>query len=229
MLRMINHLKMIIRSIQFFGLVLFVSLLSGCFEEESNIYIEYETIYDELNNQTQIIWLGEIENHSIYDIKSISIEFNLYLNETWIRSTNIQQVDIFIPHGKSKIPNLSGIAEGEINEIRLVSWSAEYESFFDTYQKWLIGSCVFVFLVFLVSLIYISIEDIDIEDFFEWLEEEIFWLKISVSASALTGTIYLFITSQWGYTMIIVSVIIISFLLILLSFGIKAIYSAIVD
>ena len=224
-----NHLKMIIRSIQLFGLVFFVSLLSGCFEDESNIYIEYETIYDEVNDQTQIIWLGEIENHSIYDIKSISIEFNLYLNETWIRSTNIQQVDIFIPHGKSKVPSLSGIAEGEINEIRLVSWSAEYESLFDTYQEWLIGSCVVVSLVFLGSLIYISLEDIDIEDFFAWLEEEIFWLKISISASALTGTIYSFITSQWGYTMIIASVTIISFLVILLAFGIKSIYSAIAD
>ncbi len=164
----------------------------------------------------------------MYNIESIALHFRLYHQGIFIK--DIEQVfDVFIEHGTSHIPNLSGYTEGEIDEIRLVVWSASFDTFYGTYDVSLIIAIIALMLIMIMSLILIFINDYELSDFFEWLKDEWFYFTIATSSIAIVTTLYSFIHTHWGYSIIIGATIVIAFLLILIAFAIKAVYDALVN
>ena len=132
----------------FFEITILLFLLSGCFNDDPQLYTQYETSYDTINDQTYILWQGPIENNTIYNIISVTLQFGLYNNGVFIKNTEEQTIDILIRYGETKIPNLSGYSAGEIDEIELIYWIANYDSFYSTYFWWIICSIISLVLLF---------------------------------------------------------------------------------
>jgi hypothetical protein len=204
-------------------LLCLISVLVSCANEDPILELKYETSYDNTLDRTYIKWVGYIHNRTILNIKEVTFKFELYNQGNFIRTTDEYTLNDTIGIGQSYLPPISGYANGNVDEIRLIYWYPEYETFYDTYIWWIIGCAVGCVLIALVVSIFIFINDYTVDDLFDKVKE--FWYLIPSipSVSALMGFL-LQLQPYWVIGVFISGGLILSGLLIFFILGIKAFF-----
>lgn len=180
-------------------------------------YSQFE--YDSTNNKTKVIWATTLTNDTIYNFESFSIEFKLYNNSTLI-GTKTYNYDRGVKHGSDYTGKFNFYADGEINSIEYVSWSANYNSFWDTYKIWFIVTIVVAIILAIAYIIVMIIEDLELDDVGEFIADH-WWIVFSLLLP-IGGSLYGIITSAWVPVLIvlggIVAVIVVGLIAHLIKF-----------
>ena len=211
------------------------SFLAGCqstdksesyFDTSGIEYTKFE--YDSTTNQTKITWATTLTNNTIYNFNSFSVRFKLYKNSSLI-STETYNYSRGVKHGGSYTGAFNFYASGEIDTIEYDSWSANYNSFWDTYKIWFIVTIVVVAVASLIYIILMIVLDFDLEEAFEEIVdfvEDHLWILIFL-VIPLGGTIWGIITSYWVPILIVLGGVIAFVLVALLAHLIKYIIESI--
>ena len=211
--------------IKLFSIVLLLLVcifcISGCQSTDKSVsffnYSKFEQAnfeYDEETNKTKVVFNATLTNSTICNFNSFSIKLNLY-SDSSIVSTEIYNYDLGVKNGDSYTGNFNFYANGQIDAIEYVSWTANYSSFWETYKIWVIASIILVSIAFVIYLIFMIIEDLKLSDTFEAIVEffkERSWIAICLLipfGSAVWGII----SSHWVPVLILVGALI-SFVLL---------------
>ncbi|MCM1440300.1 MAG: ATP-binding protein [Roseburia sp.] len=231
--------KSLTKHISFIFLILFILLfcigfLSGCEQstDKAEAYldtsgIEYSRFeYDNNSNQTKVIWATTLTNNTIYNFDGFSIKFKLYNNSTVI-SSETYNYSKGVKHGGEYTGAFNFYADGEITAIEYVSWSANYNSFWETYKIWLIVTIVVVCVAAIIYIIVMILQDLELDDIGDFLSE--YWWVLFSLLIPLAGTIWGIVTSYWVPVLIILGGIVAFVLLVLIAHLIKFIVEYISD
>ncbi|MCM1306569.1 MAG: ATP-binding protein [Firmicutes bacterium] len=162
-------------------------------------YSQFE--YDSVNNITKVIWATTLTNDTIYNFDSFSVEFKLYNNSTLI-GTKTYNYDKGVKHGGNYTGKFNFYADGEITSIEYVSWSANYNSFWDTYKIWFIITIVVSVILALAYIIVMIIEDLELGDVGEFIADH-WWIAFSLLLP-IGSSLYGIITSSWVPVLIVI-------------------------
>lgn len=227
-------IKIIKRITLLFGLIflLFVSIfsLSGCQSTDKNesyfntSNIEHAKIeYDSKNNQTKVKWSTTLTNNTIYNFNSFSVTFELYNNSVLIE-TKTFNYNQSVKHGADYTGFFNFYVENEIDSIEFVSWTANYDSFWETYKTWFI---VMIIITGVASLIYIMImiiQDLDLSDTFDeivFFFEDHIWVSICLIIPPILVTIWGLVVSYWVPILIVLGSVVVFVLVALIAHLIK--------
>ena len=208
----------------FVTLILLLCCLSGCQstdKADSTIYYgdfnQATFEYNDETNETTVVFNAKLTNNTIYSFDSFSLTVTLYNGAVAVRNETLTY-ECGVKNGDDAIGNFTFTTNGEISAIKYVSWSANYNSFWETYHIWLIVS---IFLVALASIIYVIAmiaNDLDLSDscdavvdFFEEYVAIAFILIIPFG-----GAIWALATSHWVPVLIVIGAIV-SFFVVALS------------
>ena len=212
-------------------IVLLISLFcfSGCQStDKSNSFFNYSGFeqatfeYDEETNKTKVIFYATLTNETIYNFNSFSIKVNLYGHSTYV-STETYNYTRGVKNGDSYAGFFNFYENGQIDSIEYVSWTANYSSFWETYKIWFIVSIILVSVAFIIYLVFMIIEDLDLSDTFDAIAdffEEHVWIAICFLIP-LGGTIWGIVSSHWVPVLIVVGAFIAFVLLGLIAHLIK--------
>ena len=182
--------------------------------------------YREDINRTQIIFNITLTNNTIYSFDSFDISLNLY-SDSSVVGTNIYTFNASVRNGDTYTGNFVFYADGKIDSIGFVSWSANYNSIWETYIIWFIVSIILVSIAFVIYLIAMIINDWDFDDIIDSIAE-FFENSILVAIILIIpfgAVIFGIITSHWVPVLIVVGAVVIFVLLALLAHLIKHIIS----
>lgn len=203
--------------------------ISGCQSaNKRNSYFNYSKFeqatfdYDEETNKTKVRFNATLSNNTIYNFNGFSIRLNLYSNSQ-IVSTETYDYDILVENGDNYTGSFIFYANGNIDSIEYVSWSANYNSIWETYNIWFIVSIVLVSLAFVAYLIFMIIEDLELSDTFDIIVdffEDHGWVAICVLIP-VGGSIWGLISSHWVPVLIVIGAIIAFIVLGLIAHFIK--------
>ena len=222
-----------------FVLMCFISItfFAGCQStDKAESYLDTSGIeytrfeYDRTNNQTKIIWKTTLTNDTIYNFSGFSVRFRLY-NHSSLISTETYNYIIGVKHGGSYTGAFSFYVNGEIDAIEYVSWSANYNSFWETYNVWIIVMIVVAGVASLIYIILMIVQDLELDETFEAIGEffsEHWWIAF-VFIIPLAGSIWGIVASYWVPVLIVLGGIISFILIALLAHLIKFIIESIVD
>ena len=178
--------------------------------------------YREDINRTQIIFNITLTNNTIYSFDSFNISLNLYSDSSVI-DTNTYTFNASVRNGDTYTKNFVFYADGKIDSIGFVSWSANYNSIWETYIIWFIVSIILVSIAFVIYLIAMIINDWDFDDIAEFFENSV--LVALILIIPFGAVILGIITSHWVPVLIVVGAVVTFVLLALLAHLIKHIIS----
>ncbi|MDE6677228.1 MAG: ATP-binding protein [Clostridia bacterium] len=216
--------KTIVKRIYLFCLLavtLFASMifLAGCQStDKAESYLNTSKIestqfeYDSTNDQTKVIWGTTLTNNTIYNIKGFSVRFKLYHGDSLV-NTETYNYSRGVKHGGNYTGLFNFYADGEIDSIEYVSWTANYNSFWGTYKIWFIVTIVIACIASLIYIIVMIIQDLELDDIGEFLSDN-WWIAFSLLVP-LGGTIWGIVTSYWVPILIVLGGIV-AFILIAL-------------
>ncbi len=195
-----NNTKIKFVSALFILLLLFLTL-SGCqTTDKKDAYLDTSKIesarleYIQSSNRTKVTWTTTITNDTIYDIDSIDIVFDLYEGE----STQTQTYTFKgTAQGEKVNSDFYFYANGKIDYIEFVSWTANYDSFWATYKIAVIVTLGVALVAAIVYIILMIINSWDLDD----LGEILSWIIVSIAMLCIGGAITL---SSWVIGLIIV-------------------------
>ncbi len=179
-------------------------------------YTKYE--YDTSKNETKITWATTLTNDTIYNIYGFSVKLELYSGTTLV-NTETFNYDKAITHGEEYTGSFYFITDGKIDKIEYVSWSANYNSFWETYQILFIITISLVAILAIIYIIIMIIQDLELDDIGEFISDNL-WILICLTIP-FGSSIYSFITSSWVTTLIILGGTLALAILILLSHLVK--------
>ena len=185
------------------------SLFCGCQStDKSESYLDTSKLeqaqfeYDANKNQTKIIWTTTLTNNTIYNFRSFSVTFNLCKNNTIVETkTRDYSNSKGVKHGASYTGDFVWYVDNEIDSIEYVSWSAKYDSFWETYKIWFIVTIVIVAVAALIYIIVMITQDLELEDIGDFLAD--YWWILLCFIAPLGGTIWGVVTSNWVPALII--------------------------
>ena len=220
--------------ILFLTLLFSIGFLSGCSQstDKSEAYLNTSVIknslfeYDSNSNQTKVTWATTLTNSTIYNFDGFSVTFKLYNNSTLIK-TDTYNYSRGVKHGAEYRGRFNFYADGEITHIEYVSWTANYNSFWETYKIWFIVTIVVACVAALIYIIVMIVQDLELDDVGEFLSEY-WWIFFSLLLP-LGGTIWGVVTSNWVPAHIVVGGIIAVIVLALIAHLIKFIVECIAD
>lgn len=219
--------------IKLFSIVLIILVcmfcISGCQStNKSDSFFNYSVFeqatfeYDEATNKTKVVFNAMLTNSTIYSFNSFSVRFNLY-SDSNIVSTETYNYDRGVKNGDSYTGYFTFYANGKIDSIEYVSWTANYSSFWKTYNIWFIVSIIIVSIAFVIYLIFMIIEDLDLSDTFDAVVEffeEHSWIAIFLLIPLGSGA-WGIISSHWVPVLIVVGAVVAFVLLVLIAHLIK--------
>lgn len=211
------------RQIGLFFILSILMFVTGCSSNVSYMtdILEFDTSFDATENITTVTWSRNIDNSDgLFDIEGFTVTFELYNQGVYLRTAEQIPYEIDVQHGQNLKLTYSFIANGEVDQIEMVSWTPTYADFWDTYFYWIMGCILALALLTIVAPLVIFIQDFDLSDLWYAISELGFWILIIFIG--LNGIIT-WLTTQWIITILISATIIIGFLLLLLIFGIKEI------
>ena len=196
------------------GLLLF----SAC-SKKKNAYIYQNSItytckYNASENTTRIDISARFLNEDIYDTKTVALNFDFYKGETKLYSNNITW-DFEIKHGQEKVLVGYFIANNDVDSIEYVSFSAKFKGLWESYYAWWLGAiCGAILLLIILSLI-VCINDVEIDEFFEWIGEHYYFLFI------LSPLVVPFFMNNWVAGLILIGGLVAILVLLLPVFLVK--------
>ena len=203
--------------------------ISGCQStDKSNSFFNYSKFeqsdfeYDERTNKTKVVFDATLTNNTIYNFNSFSIKLKLFSGSSFV-ATKTYDYDIAVKHGGTYTGYFNFYADGEIDSIEYVSWTANYISFWETYNVWFIVSIVLVSIAVVIYIIFMIIEDLELSDTFDAIVdffEEHGWVAIFLLIP-LGSTIWGIISSHWVPVLIVVGAVVAFVLLGLIAHLVK--------
>lgn len=194
--------------------------------------LEYSTFeYDSNTNRTRVVWTTTITNDTIWNLNSFSVAFNLYQDSTLVR-TETYNYDVGVRHGADYTGNFNFYADSKIDGIEYVSWTANYDSFWETYKIWLIVMGSLASAASLIYIIVMIVEDLELSDTFDAIEdffEDYAWVAVCILIPLIGGGIWGIIGSYWVPILIVLAGIIAFILIALFAHLIKFIIVGIAD
>ncbi|MBP5090964.1 MAG: ATP-binding protein [Bacilli bacterium] len=198
-----------LRWILFVFIAFFFSLsLTSCggSEDSGTAYLAIQDdtsfIYNEAVDRTSVSFVARIENESILGIKEEKLTLSLLLGGSEIdRKTYYFGVTVGAIDATESRFNFS--YAGRIDGLELVSWSASFASFWETYQAWLIVTIVVAAIAAIIYVIYIFVQDFELSDVFEFIGENI-WILAILAFSPLSTLISRFVTGVWNWTLLLI-------------------------
>mgnify|MGYP002516897396 CR=1 FL=1 len=166
---------------------------------EDNISFSFE--YDETSQKTNVSWKSFIQNDTIYNISLFHISFDCYLDDTKLGTRKLIY-DISVTHGQTKQLNCRFTADGEVNKAVFNSWNAEYQNLWDTYKPWWIATIVIASVLAVAYLIFMIVEDLELDDIVDLVEDNL-WVLLIILPGVVTS-IWGSITENWVSSLIVV-------------------------
>lgn len=192
----------------FLMLISCLILFAGCQSTDKNeSYFDWSKIeyadfeYDSASNQTKVVWRTTLTNNTIYNFNDFSVTFKLYNGSTTV-TTKSYHYSVRVKHGATYNGTFYFNAESEINAIEFISWTANFDSLWETYKIWFIVMIVIACVAALIYIIIMIIQDLELYDIGDWLSEH-WWIFFTLLAP-LSGIIWGSITSNWIPVLIIV-------------------------
>jgi hypothetical protein len=203
--------------------------MSGCQStDKSDSFFNYSQFeqatfeYNEETNKTKVVFNATLTNNTIYNFNSFSVRLNLY-SDSNIVNVETYNYDRGVKNGDSYTGYFNFYANGKIDAIEYISWKANYSSFWDTYKIWFIVSIILVSVAFIIYLVFMIIEDLELSDTVDAIAnffEDHSWVTILLLI-LLGGAIWGIISSHWVSDLIVVGAIISFVLLVLIAHLIK--------
>lgn len=163
--------------------------------------LTYSCTFDTGENKTLVKWQSYVQNDTIYSISKIHVTFDYYYNETKVETKELKY-DISVKNGQKLTINCHFYADGNVSKIVFESWYGDYLSLWDTYQPWWIATIVIVSILALAYVILMIVEDLDLDDTFEFISEH-FYLAL-VLLPTLIISLWGTISSNWVPALIVV-------------------------
>lgn len=217
-------------------LLLCIYTLTGCQSTSKNesylntSAIEFSQLeFDNTTNKTKVIWATKLTNNTIYNFNSFSVTFKLFNNSTLV-DTQTYNYNLSVRHGGDYAGRFNFYVTGEVDSIEYVSWTAHYDTFWNTYKIWFIVMIVLISLASLIYLIIMITQDLEIQDTFDaivdFFDDHEWTIAFIVP---LAGIIWGIAKSYWVPVLIVLGGIITFVLIILLAHLISFIIKCIVD
>lgn len=212
-------------------------LLAGCqstdkaesyFDTNQIAYSKFE--YDANTNQTKVIWSTTLTNSTIYNIAGFNVTFRLYKNSTLI-DTETYDYNRGIKHGANYAGNFNFYTENEIDSIEFQSWTANYNSIWETYKIWFIVMISLAGVSALIYIIVMIIEDLELSDAFDAIEdffEDHAWVAVCFLIP-IAGAVWGIVASYWVPILIVLGGVISFVVLILIAHLIKFVIECVAD
>jgi transitional endoplasmic reticulum ATPase len=159
--------------------------------------------YVESENKTYLKIKSYIQNDSIYKISKVTIKMDLYLGDNLVKKDGKVTFDYTVSNGKTEYFTHNTWYDGEVDKVEYVSWSATYNSLWDTYKVWFIASIIVTSIVALVLLITKFVFDYDFDDIVDFVEEHgaiLFSLLIVFIPYIING----FSSGDWSWVPIVI-------------------------
>ena len=158
--------------------------------------------FDANNNKTKVVFNALLTNNTIYKISDFSVTIKLY-NDSELKTTQTYDFNRSVKNGERYVGSFCFYADGEIDCIEYVSWTANYASFWKTYETWFIVSIILLILVSIVYTIVVIVNDLDFDDLLDnW------WIFIILFIIIGGSEIAAVITSHWVCGLIVLGAII---------------------
>ena len=190
--------------------------LTSCEEETSYVLpaeFQYKCYYNPIENKTTIQWYLPIYNQKNLSLKNESFTFNLYFKDTFVKEATFHY-SIKIKPKKVETGWKTFVVQNEINAIKFISWSGEYDSFWKTYSTWIIVCAIVLLLGIIIFIIERKLENIGFDDFTDFFCE--YWYFVLAICFFIFSALFpLFINEilNWVPFCIILGTIILFFLL----------------
>lgn len=191
-----------------FLFVFLLPVLAGCQstnKEESYLnteWVEYaECEYFVNTNQTKITWETTLTNNTIYNMKGFSIKFDMFSGDDYVKRENLNY-SAFVKNGEWRDGEFYFYTDGNIDRIEYWSWTAEYDTLWNTYKIWFIVAIVFVIVISIIHLIRMIVEDYDISEFIE----DNLWIIYSIMFVLIADVYFLF--TSWITGLIVIGAVI---------------------
>ena len=167
----------------FLLILVLLSCLCGCQKDgkrtstlDSSVIDQSIFEYDEQTDTTKVIWATTLKNNAIYDFREFKVVFKLYSGSELLK-TESYYYSVEVSHGSEYTARFNFVESGKIDKIEYVSWTAHYDTLWQTYRIWFIVSILMLALGILVYAIFVFVSDSDISDVWDEIEEFI-WLPI---------------------------------------------------
>ena len=190
-------MKKVRRLLKIIGLGLSVGIcalgVTSCSSSKKEAYISnFQTVecrYYSESDKTKVYWYSDLRNDSIYNMERESIAFDLYNNETFVK-TETYNYAIVVKHGQTDSSKRWFETSGKITDIKLNYWTAEFSNVWNTYKAWFIATIVVASAISIAYVILMIINDLELGDTWEFLIEHLWLLPLF-----FTGFVMYIITS----------------------------------
>ena len=158
--------------------------LLGCAKEQTD-EMTLETYarlvdcsYDEVYDETRVVWETTIKNDSLYDIAEFSVKFKLYNDGKQI-DTKTYHYDKQIGIGGEYRGQLAFVEKGRVTGIEFVSWEAKQADFWGTYKLWVIIAGAVSLLGAVIYIILTVVNDTELWEVVDGIVD-FAWIPLSV-------------------------------------------------
>lgn len=151
--------------------------------------------YIESTNETEIVWYSTIENESIYNMTRLYFKFDLYDYSGFVQTTKYIQYDIQIRHGDFNVGNRNFFIDGKYTNANLITWYADFASFWDTYKGWMIPTIIVALIASIAYIVYMVVEDTDPDEMTDLIADAP-WIY-SLLLPLMITSIYSIASSSW--------------------------------
>ena len=231
-------MKKVIKFFSFLILIFSALMLTGCQStDKAESYMgtgdnfTYNCSYDSVENKTTIKIKSYIQNDTIYTIDKVTLKVNLYNNDTLVKENGKVTFDFEVKHGTTKNFTFNTYyADGEVNKIEYVSWTADYKTVWDSYAPWFITTIIIASVLAIIFILVMIIGDLELDDVVDFFEEHL-WLLPSVLIVFIPYLIDGISSGSWSWLPpVIIGGGVVSLVIIgLLALGIKYLFTDVFD
>ena len=199
-------------------------LFTGCQSvDKKDSYLSVDDIlrqfdYNQAENKTKIEWYGSLSNETIYDFNGFSVSFRLYNGSEVLEDITVSY-ERGVDHGDKYSGYFNFTYDGRVDGIEYISWTADCESFWETYEVWLITVIVLLGVLLLAYVIVMIVQDLELDEVGEFISSHLWILSILIAPfiGVIVGAVY----SEWVVIAIIIGAVIALIVSVLIAHLIK--------
>ena len=231
MKKLLRFLRTILFGITFSVCAFGMTACSSSEKQATSYYFSVVSCtYNSTEDTTRVVWYSDLVNDSIYDMKEESFKFDLYNGSTFIRTTDYVTYSITVKHGKSEASNRNFVANGQVTDVKINTWTAKFSSVWETYMPWFIATIVVASILAIIYVVIMILNDLELVDLGEFLGEHL-WTIAMIAIPFVPYLISSLSSSVWSWVppLIIGGGIVALAIVVLLSHLIKFVIELIAD
>lgn len=198
-----NRIKKFFKSL-LFGLIIGTATfsISSCSATEKKAtsydFAVVSCVYNAEKNTTDVYWYSRIVNDSIYDMKEESFKFDLYDEDTYLRTTDYFKYKLFVKSGQTNQGQRCFTVNEKVTDAKINICKADFANLWESYSPWFIATIVITPLLAIAYIIIVIITDSGFDDVIEWIEDNLWSVSMLIIPFA-PYVITSFTTSQWSW------------------------------